>query len=199
MEKEQRKRTEMIPYLQDTMEETFQRTCREIQTVLDTDACRIWRGFHDAVCECLETARALQRQNQKGRLGYLAFSMMRHALWLDRLELRIDALDDGFYMDTAEASAYYHADFLQDRFRKDLASLYEKARTHFVRIQDNELDRIRQEYAGYYYSMLFSMTGYLTGMIRRAAEGSSAETADGFRIICGDYMDKAVILYREET
>ena len=116
MEKEQRKRTEMIPYLQDTMEETFQCTCREIQTVLDTDACRIWRGFHDAVCECLETAGALQRQNQKGRLGYLAFSMMRHALWLDRLELRIDALDDGFYMDTAEASAYYHADFLQDRF-----------------------------------------------------------------------------------
>ena len=35
MEKEQRKRTEMIPYLQDTMEETFQRTCREIQTVLE--------------------------------------------------------------------------------------------------------------------------------------------------------------------
>ena len=139
MEKEQRKRIEMIPYLQDAMEETFQRTCREIQTVLDTDACRIWRGFHDAVCECLETAGALQRQNQKGRLGYLAFSMMRHALWLDRLELRIDALDDGFYMDTAEAAAHYHADFLQDRFRKDLASLYEKARTHFVRIQDNDV------------------------------------------------------------
>ena len=163
MEKEQRKRTEMIPYLQDTMEETFQRTCREIQTVLDTNACRIWRGFHDVVCECLETA------------------------------------GDGFYMDTAEASAYYHADFLQDRFRKDLASLYEKARTHFVRRQNNELDQIRQEYAGYYYSLLFSMTGSQTGMIRGAAEGSSAETADGFQIICGDYMDKAVILYREET
>ena len=102
-------------------------------------------------------------------------------------------------MDTAEASAYYHADFLQDRFRKDLASLYEKARTHFVRRQNNELDQIRQEYAGYYYSLLFSMTGSQTGMIRGAAEGSSAETADGFQIICGDYMDKAVILYREET
>lgn len=97
MEKEQRKRTEMIPYLQDTMEETFQYTCREIQTVLDTDACRIWRGFHDAVCECLKAAGALQRQRQKGSLNYLAFSMMRHALWLDRLELRIDAVDDTFF------------------------------------------------------------------------------------------------------
>ena len=181
------------------MEETFQCACSEIRTALDTDACVIWRGLRDAVCGCLETAGALQRQGQKGRLKYLAFSMMQHALWMDRLELRIDALDDSFYLDTAEASAHYHADFLQDRFRKDLASLYEKARTHFVRIQDNELDRIRQEYAGYYYSMLFSMTGSLTGLIRETVEGSGIETANGFQIICGDYMDKAAVLYREET
>ena len=116
MEKEQRKRTEMIPYLQAAMEETFQCTCSEIRTALDTDACVIWRGLRDAVCGCLETAGALQRQGQKGRLKYLAFSMMQHALWMDRLELRIDALDDSFYLDTAEASAHYHADFLQDRF-----------------------------------------------------------------------------------
>ena len=47
--------------------------------------------------------------------------------------------------------------------------------------------------------MLFSMTGSLTGMIRETVEGSGIETADGFQIICGDYMDKAVVLYREET
>ena len=199
MEKEQRKRIEMIPYLQDAMEETFQCTCREIQTVLDTDACRIWRGFHDAVCECLKAAGALQRQRQKGSLNYLAFSMMRHALWLDRLELRIDALDDTFYLDTAEASAQYRADFLQDRFRKDLVCLYEKARSRFIRIQNNELVQIRQAYAEYYYSLLFCMTEFLTGLIWETAAGSGTETADGFRIICGGYMDKAVILYREET
>lgn len=199
MEKEQRKRTEMILYLQDTMEETFQCTCREIQKTLDTDACRIWHGFRDAVCECLEAAGALQRQRQKGSLKYLAFSMMQHALWLDRLELRIDALDDTFYLDTAEASAYYRADFLQDRFRKDLECLYEKARSRFIRIQNNELVRLRQAYAEYYYSLLFCMTESLTGLIRETVAGSGIETADGFRIICGGYMDKAVVLYKEEA
>jgi len=196
MEKEQRKRTEMIPYLQNAMEETFQCTCREIQTALDTDACRIWHGFRDAVCECLEAAGALQRQREKGSLKYLAFSMMQHALWLDRLELRIDALNDTFYLDTAEASAHYRADFLQDRFRKDLECLYEKAWPRFIRIQNNELVQIRQAYAEYYYSLLFCMTESLTGLIRETVSGSGIETADDFRII-GGYMDKAVVLYEE--
>ena len=64
--------------------------------------------------------KSLQQQNQKGILHYLVFSPMQYAPFLDRLELRIDALDDGFYLDTQEASAHYHADFLQDRFQEDL-------------------------------------------------------------------------------
>ena len=199
MEKEQRERTEMIPYLQAAMEETFQCTCSEIRTALDTDACVIWRGLRDAVCGCLETAGALQRQGQKGSLKYLAFSMMQHALWMDRLELRIDALDDSFYLDTAEASAHYRADFLQDRFRRDMECLYEKARSRFIRIQNNELVRIRQAYAEYYYSLLFRMMESLTGLVRETVAGSGVGMADGFQIICGDYMDRAVILYKEET
>ena len=73
---------------------------------------------------------------------------MQYAPFLDRLELRIDALDDGFYLDTQEASAHYHADFLQDRFLQDLIFLYEKAAEKFIRIQHFELrtksDRITQ-------------------------------------------------------
>lgn len=100
MEKEQRKRTEMIPYLQDTMEEILRRTCGEIQTVLDTDVCRIWRGFREAVCECLETAGVLQRQGQKGRLKYLAQTgvrriLLRPAVFHDRIPDRADPRDRG--------------------------------------------------------------------------------------------------------
>ncbi len=101
-----------------------------------------------------------------------------YALWLDRLELRIDALDDTFYLDTAEASAYYRADFLQDRFRKDLECLYEKARPRFIRIQNHELVRIRPAYAEYYYSLLFCMTESLTGLIRETVAGSGIETVE---------------------
>ena len=88
MEKVQRQRSEMIQYLQGIMEASFQGTCGEVQSELDSDACRIWHGFHDAVQECLEAAGMLQQKGKKGRLRYLAFGLMQHTLYFGKLDLR---------------------------------------------------------------------------------------------------------------
>ncbi|EOS19145.1 hypothetical protein C804_06533 [Lachnospiraceae bacterium A4] len=194
MEKVQPQRTELYTYLYTYMEELFQDSCRAVQTILDTDSGKIWKNFQAAVRECLEKTRIFQQQKQKGILHYLAFSPMQYAPFLDRLELRIDALDDGFYLDTQEASAHYHADFLQDRFLQDLAFLYEKAAEKFIRIQYFEQIQIRQNYAEYYDALLFQMIKALTGLILETVEESGVHAADSLRILCGDYMDHAVIL-----
>ncbi len=195
MEKVQPQRTELYTYLYTYMEELFQDSCRAVQTILDTDSGKIWKNFQAAVRECLEKTRIFQQQKQKGILHYLAFSPMQYAPFLDRLELRIDALDDGFYLDTQEASAHYHADFLQDRFLQDLIFLYEKAAEKFIRIQYFEQIQIRQNYAEYYDALLFQMIKALTGLILETVEESEVHAAGSLRIICGDYMDHAVILY----
>ncbi len=195
MEKVQPQRTELYTYLYTYMEELFQDSCRAVQTILDTDSGKIWKNFQAAVRECLEKTRIFQQQKQKGILHYLAFSPMQYAPFLDRLELRIDALDDGFYLDTQEASAHYHADFLQDRFLQDLIFLYEKAAEKFIRIQHFEQVQIRQNYAEYYDALLFQMIKALTGLILETVEESEVHAAGSLRIICGDYMDHAVILY----
>ena len=59
--------------------------------------------------------------------------------------------------------------------------------------------RSDQAYAEYYYSLLFCMMKSLTGLVRETVAGSGVGMADGFQIICGDYMDRAVVLYKEET
>ena len=194
MEKVQPQRTELYTYLYTYMEELFQDSCRAVQTILDIDSGKIWKNFQAAVRECLEKTRIFQQQKQKGILHYLAFSPMQYAPFLDRLELRIDALDDGFYLDTQEASAHYHVDFLQDRFLQDLAFLYEKAAEKFIRIQYFEQIQIRQNYAEYYDALLFQMIKALTGLILETVEESEVHAAGSLRIICGDYMDHAVIL-----
>ena len=195
MEKVQPQRTELYTYLYTYMEELFQDSCRAVQTILDIDSGKIWKNFQAAVRECLEKTRIFQQQKQKGILHYLAFSPMQYAPFLDRLELRIDALDDGFYLDTQEASAHYYADFLQDRFLQDLIFLYEKAAEKFIRIQHFEQVQIRQNYAEYYDALLFQMIKALTGLILETVEESEVHAAGSLRIICGDYMDHAVILY----
>ncbi len=44
-------------------------------------------------------------------------------------------------------------------------------------------------------SQLFQMIKALTGLILETVEESGVHAADSLRIICGDYMDHAVVLY----
>ena len=69
----------------------------------------------------------------------------------------------------------------------DSAKIWE----HF---QDEQV-RIRQNYAAYYDSLPFQMIKALTGLILETVEESGVHAADSLRIICGDYMDHAVVLY----
>ena len=105
---------------------------------------------------------------------------MQYGLCFDRIELRIDTLDDGFYLDMQEASAHYYADFLQDFFRKDLAYLYKKASEQFVRIQHYEQVQIKKKYAEYYYSLLFHMVKELIDLVYENVLDSGISITDRF-------------------
>ena len=44
---------------------------------------------------------------------------MQYGIYLDNLGMRIDALDDSFYLDEQESEEYYHPVFLQERYIED--------------------------------------------------------------------------------
>ncbi|MCI9400158.1 MAG: hypothetical protein HFJ07_10150 [Lachnospiraceae bacterium] len=199
MEKIHQQRPEIIQFLQNNMEELFQNSCEKIQTELNINAEKIWNDFQNPINKCLNKAKELQHQNQKGSIQYLVFSIMQYGICFDRIELHIDTLDDGFYLDMQEASAHYYADFLQDFFRKDLAYLYKKASEQFVRIQHYEQVQIKKKYAEYYYSLLFHMVKELIDLVYENVLDSGISITDRFKIIFGEYMDNAVILHDEEA
>lgn len=199
MEKIRQQRPEIIQFLQNNMEELFQNSCEKIQIELNINAEKIWDDFQSPINKCLDKSKELQHQNQKGSIQYLVFSIMQYGLCFDRIELRIDALDDGLYLDTQEVSAHYYADFLQDFFRKDLAFLYKKASEQFVRIQHYEQVQIKKKYAEYYYSLLFHMVKELIDLVYENVLDSGIAITDRFKIIFGEFMDNAVILYDEEA
>ena len=87
------------------MEECFQKSCNSIQTGLECYANDIWAELRSSINECLNHAVAMQEQQIKGNLQYLVFSFMQYGIYLDNLEMRIDALDDSFYLDEQESEA----------------------------------------------------------------------------------------------
>ena len=80
---------------------------------------------------------------------------MQYGIYLDNLGMRIDALDDSFYLDERESEEYYHPVFLQERYIEDLNFLQKKVGDKYIRLQNHELMDIKKEYAHYYQLSYF--------------------------------------------
>lgn len=199
MEQTTDRRKQILQYLLPHMEECFQRSCNLIQTEIESYANEIWKGLMNSIYECLRHADIMQKMQRKGNLQYLVFSFMQYGIYLDNLEIRIDALDDSFYLDEQESEEYYHPVFLQGRYIEDLGFLQKKAGEKYIRLQNYELIDIKKEYVSFYQSILFRMLESLTAVIMESIAESGVLLADGFKIIFGEYMDNAIVLYEGDA
>lgn len=61
----------------------------------------------DCICEYGEWIYEMQKTGEKGAVAYLQFSMLRTNILLNKHELRLDAYDENWYLDTVECSCSY--------------------------------------------------------------------------------------------
>lgn len=195
MEQIVERKEQISQYLLSYMEECFQKSCALIQTELECHANDIWTGLKSCINESLNHAGTMQEQQIKGKLQYLVFSFLQCGIYFDRLELRIDLLDDSFYLDEQESAAYYYPDFLQEKYVEDLNFLQKKAGEKFVRLQNYERVDIKKEYSGFYQSILFRMIESLTEVILELLAECKVLIKEDFKILFGEYMDNAKVLY----
>ncbi len=128
----------MCQFMQPFMEEKFDESCQEIRTELEKHGSEEWSELKSIIQRIAEDALSLQERGKKGNIKYLVFSFMLRSSYMERPELRIDMLDEGFYLDEREAAGYYFPGFLQEKYRQDLKYLYHKMGSKFVRIQKLE-------------------------------------------------------------
>ncbi len=192
------RKSEILQSMQDSMKECFQKSFLIIEKEIELHASNIWDGIKNAIDESLKHASEMQSQQKKGELKYLAFSLLSYGLFMDRLEMRVDAMDDGFYLDVEESAGHYQFAFLQDKYLDDLEFLYKKAHEKFIRIQNHELEQIKRKYAEFYFSIIYRIMESLSELIMQTVLDSGISVADDFKVIFGEYMDQAVILHTGE-
>jgi len=183
-------------YLRPYMEECFRISCGVLQAEIDTHAGGIWQELERDIKKCLDRAASMQKQNKKGSLGYLVFSFLRYGEYGNGPELRIDAMDDGFYLDKQETAAHYHPEFLWDRYVGDIELLYKKAGEKFIRLQNYELDEVKKEYTDSYYAVLYRMLESLAGLVMETVADSGIPITEDFKIVFGEYMGNGTVLYK---
>lgn len=181
------RRPEMLQFVQPYMEERFQESCRHIQIEIEKNGHAIWDELKEKINELLS--------HKNGEIKYFVCSFLRCSLYLERLEFYIHVMDEGFYLDEQETGIYYCPEFLQESYLEDLNYLYKKVAGKFMQIQNYELFDIKEEYTEYYYSFMYYMMKSVSGLIIEVIAESGSLIADVLKIIYGEYMGNATVLY----
>ncbi len=79
------------------------------------------------------------------------------------------------------------------------ACLCQQVEKKFVRAQANEIFLAKEQYIGYYESFLYRMIESMAGLIMKEVIESDVRVADDFRIIYGEFMDRASVVCIKEN
>ena len=189
---------DILLYLQPYMEERFQSACQILQKDIEKQGADIWEQLKNAVHEVLQLSREAQNRQQKGAIQYLVFSFLKSGIYMDKLLLHLECLDDGFYLEQQEASIIFELSFLQKQFMEDLTFLHNMIQRKFIRLKKYELMEIGMKYADFYHSLIFKMTNSLLSLLMQEIEKSNISVTDQFKILYGEYLENAAVVYSKE-
>lgn len=65
----------------------------------------------NAVHEVLKLSKEAQNRQQKGAIQYLVFSFLKSGIYMDKLLLHLECLDDSFYLEQQETSKIFELSF----------------------------------------------------------------------------------------
>lgn len=188
------RKEEIFKWIQPYMDERFRESCQIIQEEVVARSHEIWEGLQTVIAELITYADSMQKHHQKGRIKYLAVSFLNYSLYSNCIEYRLDLLDGGFYLDEQEATEYYCPLFIQDRYRSDLEYFHDRILTEFKRAQEYEMQDVDVEYSKLYDAVIFKMIESMSLLIIETIKESGIYLAEDFKIIYGEYMDRAIIL-----
>lgn len=191
-----RRKEQMVEALKPFMSELFSNSCMELQKIFEKIGHQEWDRFEKVLKEVLAIGKRMQEEEDKGKIHYLIFSFLQYGSRNRRFEIRIDLLDQGFYLDERECSGYFHPEILQKKYIEDAAVLQQELSRRFIRLQKYEIQQIEVVYARHYQYICGLMLKSMSEHIMELLSQSELSTSDDVVFLYGEYMDKAVTLYQ---
>lgn len=189
----QRKKN-IMEELEDDMEKCFGQACQYLQREFEEKGYLEWESLETRLNKATYQVKQLQEEGKKGRLQYVVFSYMSVSLPLNKIEIKIDLLDEGFYLDEQECTEYYYSEILQKQYIEDVRLLYRDAEKRFIRLQFHELQELEFLYRKRYQALYGFMLKSMADLIREAVKSSEIPQSDNLQLLYGTYMDKVIKL-----
>lgn len=154
--------------------------------------------FMDCFEQYCDKVVRMQTEGKKGPVGFIHFSILRTNILAKRHKIRLDAYDEGWYLDRNECSGEYDVqEFYQ--WLDEFADTVERARNNgFSKIKLVDVQQTVFDESNKY--LLFVAELLRVGMKRvvETAGYQEIKRANVFIVCIGGYQDKVDILYKED-
>lgn len=184
----------MTQYASELLEEQFLKSIKEIQKIYDNNAIEITTFYLNSFYILLQKTKELQIKQKKGKIQYICISFLRSSMYTKSHEYCINVYDSDFYLDFVELYHNWKPDFIMDYFESDIAYSVKILRKKVPRIQNFEIQEIKQWYIYEYYYLIQKFCEDKIKEVIEVVLESEIKLEKEFFILFGGYMEKSKIL-----
>ncbi len=170
----------------------------EVDEMYKGDKAAIEENLISAFEEVCKQAIVLQEKQLKGDIKYIYISLLRTSILENKGEYRIDLYDENWFLDKEENSINIDLNFIYVPLFDFVKELKEKKNQYGRNVTEMDIEDIMLEEV---YKFHVLAVEFLKGLIESFIKISSYEEmkkAEDIRILAGEYMDEAEIIYPQQ-
>ncbi len=149
----------------------------------------------DSVCEeCI----SMQKDNLKGEVNYIYFSLLRTSILEGKGEFRIDLYDENWFLDKQECSINIELDFLYSSLFEFKSNLKSRKIEYGRTITDMDIEYIILDEADKYHILAVEFLKELVSKFIEIDSYKEMKKSSNIKIISGELMDSSEIIYEND-
>lgn len=156
------------------------------------------QAFVESVREICLNIRDKQNKGEKGKIGFITYSMLRTALAEGKHTVLIEALNKDWFLDFEECQAEYDASWAFDFLDEAIKEFKNLIKPYMGNIVASDVDRIGLLEAAKFNQYIISLARYSMPEVILLKEFDEIDKEDELEIRVGEFRDMSEIVYKED-
>lgn len=156
-------------------------------------------GFLNSFREICQLIRRQQEEEQKGKIAYITYSMLRSELLANRGECIIEAFDHRWYLDKAKCKSHYDASWAFQFLHELMRELKPERKRYASLINAADMDQIKLAEAVHFFRHVSSLATHAVSQAIELDEYIAIEKHGGLEVRIGEYFDISELIYKEQS
>ena len=148
--------------------------------------------------EVCKKVREFQEKKLKGEIKYIYFSLLRTKILEYKGEYRVDLYDENWFLDKKETSVNVDLNFLYVPLFDFMRELKEKKNEHGRIITDMDIEHIMLGEVNKFHVLAVEFLKNIFEKFVTIPAYEAMGKANDIKILAGEYMDEAEIIYTQE-